>query len=106
LLDIEVPLPELQEAEALANVNRAKIASARLVYQSAEEQARARKYKLLPEMNLVGGYVHIEGEVMAPPDSTFIGMYAKWSLFEGGASYYEHRAGNSRRMAAKRIKKQ
>jgi len=92
--------PELGAAIDQAVTRRPELASAQLTAQSARERASARSLSLLPEVDLEAGYVHIQGESLAPEDSTYVGLKASWNVFEWGASFYDRRAAAERADAA------
>jgi outer membrane protein TolC len=70
---------------ASVEANRAEIQQAKLKAESAGHDASARKYALLPEINLEGAYVRTDGSIFNPPNAAFIGVRADWAIWEWGS---------------------
>jgi outer membrane protein len=79
--DMVPPAPEVVEGR------RAEIQQAKLSAEAAEHDASARKFALLPEVNLEAGYAHVNGQIFMPQDSAFVGIKADWAIWEWGTTY-------------------
>jgi len=79
---------------------RPEILQTRLSLEAGEHQRRARLYALLPEIDLEGAYLRSYGQVIVPTNSEFIGINAKWAIWEWGASYAAYRASQAQARAA------
>lgn len=79
--DMAAPAPEVVEGR------RAEIQQAKLRAEAADHDASARKYALLPEVNLEAGYAHVNGQIFMPTDSAFVGIKADWAIWEWGTTY-------------------
>jgi outer membrane protein TolC len=79
--DMTAPAPDVVEGR------RAEIQQAKLRAEAANDEASARTYALLPEVNLEAGYAHVNGQVFMPTDSAFVGIKADWAIWEWGTSY-------------------
>ncbi len=80
----EAPAP--RASSELAMARRPEVAQATLTAEAARHQARARAYALLPEVDLEGAYMRVDGQVFAPKNSGFVGVKASWPIWEWGAS--------------------
>jgi outer membrane protein TolC len=99
LLDAsEAPAPHPSADVALSR--RPEIAQATLAADAARHEARARGYAMLPEVDLEGAYLRVDGQVFAPKNSAFVGVKATWPIFEWGASAYARSAARSQADAA------
>jgi outer membrane protein TolC len=67
---------------------------------AGEHQRRARQYALLPEIDLEGAYMRSYGQVILPTNSAFVGLNAKWAIWEWGASWAAYRASQAQARAA------
>jgi len=92
--------PEAAAAHDQALSGRPEILQTRLSLQAGEHQRRARLYALLPEIDLEGAYLRSYGQVIVPTNSAFIGLNAKWAIWEWGASYAAYRASQAQARAA------
>jgi outer membrane protein len=88
LKDAEAEPPQAGAAEQEALGRRPEVAEARLELSAAANQKRARYYLLFPEVNLVGAYTRLDGQVFGPPNSGFIGIRANWPIWEWGTTWY------------------
>ena len=100
LLDSGQKPPEAAAAQDQALSGRPEILQTRLSLQVGEHQRRARLYALLPEIDLEGAYLRSYGQVIVPTNSAFIGLNAKWAIWEWGASYAAYRASQAQARAA------
>ena len=74
---------------------------------SLDAQARAEIGRLLPHLALIGGYSHLENEILNRQDFSMVGVGVQWNLFDGGQT--RHRAAALRhagRAAAERARDQ
>ena len=100
LLESGQKRPEPSAAQDQALSGRPEILQTRLSLQAGEHQQRARLYALLPEIDLEGAYLRSYGQVIVPTNSAFIGLNAKWAIWEWGASYAAYRASQAQARAA------
>ena len=92
--------PEAAAAQDQALSRRPEILQTRLTLQAGEHQQRARRYALLPEIDLEGAYMRSYGQIILPTNFAFIGLSAKWAIWEWGASYAAYRASQAQARAA------
>jgi outer membrane protein TolC len=92
--------PEAAVAQNQALSGRPEILQTRLSLEAGEHQRRARQYALLPEIDLEGAYLRSYGQVILPTNSAFVGINAKWAIWEWGASYAAYRASQAQARAA------
>ena len=100
LLESGQTRPEAAAAQNHALSGRPEILQTRLSLQAGEHQRRARLYSLLPEIDLEGAYLRSYGQIILPTNSLFIGLSAKWAIWEWGASYASYRASLAQERAA------
>ena len=80
---------------------RPELRVAQLGIEASKAQQRARFFALLPEINLEGGYIHIDGQVFAPRDAAFIGLRSTWLLWDFGATWFGYRAAGAQAEVAR-----
>jgi outer membrane protein len=85
-----------------AQARRPEVVERQHLIESADRQASARGYSLLPEVNAEAAYVRTDGQVFAPKNSAFVGVKADWSIWEWGASEHLRRAAAADAAAARR----
>jgi outer membrane protein TolC len=100
LLESGQSQPGTAAAQEQALSHRPEIMQTRLSLEAGEHQQRARKYALLPEIDLEGAYMRSYGQVILPTNSAFIGINAKWAIWEWGASWAAYRASQAQARAA------
>ena len=100
LLESGQTRPEAAAAQNHALSGRPEILQTRLSLEAGEHQRRARLYSLLPEIDLEGAYLRSYGQIILPTNSLFIGLSAKWAIWEWGASYALYRASRDQERAA------
>ena len=100
LLESGQTRPEAGAAQDQALSGRPEILQTRLSLEAGEHQRRARLYSLLPEIDLEGAYLRSYGQIILPTNSLFIGLSAKWAIWEWGASYALYRASRAQARAA------
>jgi outer membrane protein len=100
LLESGQKRPEPSAAQDQALRGRPEILQTRLSLQAGEHQRRARLYSLLPEIDLEGAYLRSYGQIILPTNSLFIGLSAKWAIWEWGASYALYHASRAQARAA------
>jgi len=100
LLESGQKRPEVTAAQDQALSGRPEIVQTRLSLEAGEHQRRARLYALLPEIDLEGAYLRSYGQIIMPTNSGFIGLAAKWAIWEWGASYAAYRASRAQARAA------
>jgi outer membrane protein TolC len=69
---------------------------------AADDQARARTYALLPDVDLEAAYTRVDGQQFAPKNAAFVGVRAQWAIWEWGATEHQRRAANAQAAAARR----
>lgn len=94
------PLPESAAAGLEAARRRPDVLQAQLTLSSTEGQRRARLFSLLPEIDLEGGYLRIDGQQFAPKNQAYVGVRASWAVWEWGASFSQWRAAGRQASAA------
>jgi outer membrane protein TolC len=92
--------PASGAAQDQALSRRPEILQTRLTLEAGEHQRRARLYALLPDIDLEGAYLRSYGQIILPTNSAFIGLNAKWAIWEWGASYAAYRASQAQARAA------
>jgi outer membrane protein TolC len=100
LLESGQTRPEAGAAQNYALSGRPEILQTRLSLEAGEHQRQARLYSLLPEIDLEGAYLRSYGQIILPTNSVFIGLSAKWAIWEWGASYALYRASRAQARAA------
>ncbi|MGB8298214.1 MAG: TolC family protein [Polyangia bacterium] len=100
LLESGQKRPEPAAAQDQALSGRPEILQTRLSLEAGEHQRRARLYALLPEIDLEGAYLRSYGQIVLPTNSEFVGINAKWAIWEWGASYAAYRASQAQARAA------
>ena len=81
--------PELLSARAMALEKRTELHSGAEQVAASSARARAKGWAMLPEVDLVGNYTHIQGQRLAPKNAAYIGLRANWRVWEWGAQYYD-----------------
>jgi len=69
---------------------------------SAQHTASARNWAMLPDIDLEGGYLHLNGQPFQPVNSAYIGVKANWAIWEWGATDMQRRAAQAQHAAAER----
>lgn len=92
--------PAFDDARASAFKLRPEIMAAHAQATAAAHTRTARWFNLLPEADLEGAYVRVDGQVFAPKQSWFIGVKASWTIWEWGADFYAGRAAGAQADAA------
>jgi outer membrane protein len=93
-------LPERATATRDALAHRPEIRQAQLAYESVAASRKARGYALLPDVDLEGAYDRIDGEILSPKNSWFVGVRAEWNFWTWGADYFSQRAAAHQQEAA------
>jgi outer membrane protein TolC len=94
------PLPADQAAAEVALRKRPEIARGKLAATSAAHTRTARYLSLLPEIDGEAGYVRLDGQPFAAPESWYVGVRASWAVWEWGASFFAARAAGTQAAAA------
>jgi outer membrane protein TolC len=100
LLEASEKRPEAAAAQQQAQEGRPEIVQTRLSLEAGEHQRRARLYALLPDIDLEGAYMRSYGQIILPTNFAFIGISARWAIWEWGASYAAYRASRAQARAA------
>lgn len=91
---------ELVDLVSKALGQRTELRSASLRVEAADSESRSRGYRLLPELDLEAGYMHMTGQTFVKVDSAFVGLKAGWQIWDWGADFYQHRAAKAQAHAA------
>jgi outer membrane protein TolC len=102
LEDVPQALPTEDAAIQEAIQKRPELVRAQKEADAAAQQARAKLFQLLPEINLEAAYIHNVGQVLQPKEQEFIGLKADWNVWEWGAEWYAHRSAAAQATAADR----
>ena len=78
------PPPKLNDAVAQAEQARPELKAAHYTQTSAEHTRMASIFRILPEVDLEGAYMHVTGQKFAEVDSEFVGIKANWPIWEWG----------------------
>jgi outer membrane protein len=92
----DMPAPDPASVEA----KRAEIQQAKLRAESADHDASARTFALLPEVNLEAAYLRTDGSLFSPPNAAFVGIKADWAIWEWGRKVAEKDAAAAEARAA------
>ena len=107
LRDASEVAPERAAATRDAMARRPEIRQAQLAYEAASAQRKSRGYALLPDVDLEGAYTRIDGEILSPKNSWFVGVRAEWNFWTWGADYYaQHAAEHQQESAALAVEAQ
>lgn len=93
--------PKSKAAVEQALGARSEVALGQHLIAASQHQARSRLWSLLPDINLEGAYVRIDGQLFAPNNALSIGIKAQWAFWEWGASFYQLRASQKLVLAAR-----
>jgi outer membrane protein len=92
--------PSAAEARSLALERRPEIAEGLLLSEAASHRSKAARWAMLPDVNVDAAYMRVDGQVFAPPNSAYVGISAKWPIWEWGATYHAALAAKARAHAA------
>lgn len=92
---------ELPVLVGKAVAQRTELRSAALLAKAADANARSAAYRLLPDLDVEAGYMHITGQTFMKKDSAFVGLKANWQIWDWGADYYQHRAAKAQATSAR-----
>jgi outer membrane protein len=76
----------LDEAERVAEAERMELREIDKRIELTQHDKRVAYARLLPQVNLVGSYIHNVGSPFQPPDSAWVGAAASWDLWDRGAT--------------------
>jgi outer membrane protein TolC len=85
-----------------ARERRPEMHAQALLLRSAEKQATARAFALIPDLDVQAAYLRTDGQVFAPKNSAYVGLHAQWAIWEWGATEHLRRAANAQAGAARR----
>lgn len=97
-LDAATCAPEPGDVETLqrrALSQRAELARLAAGIGQVEQGVDITRNKMLPNLNLVLSYMHVEGQALASKDSGFAGLFLEWN-WDWLATYHEWQAASSR----------
>jgi outer membrane protein len=92
--------PSAADARSMALERRPEIAEGQLLSEAASHRAQAAKWAMLPDVNVEAAYMRVDGQVFAPPNSAYVGVSARWPVWEWGATYHAGEAAKARARAA------
>lgn len=84
--------PALAQSWEQAQRRRPELAEQRHLAAGARRQAHALALALLPEVDLEASYQRVHGQVFLPEHTRYVGLQARWTVWEWGASAYQWRA--------------
>jgi outer membrane protein TolC len=93
-------IPNYRDAAAQALRQRPELAQLKLTLDSAQHQKSARYLTLLPEVDLEGAYLRVDGQKFAPTNSAYVGIKASWPIWQWGATFFAARAADKQAHAA------
>lgn len=77
---------------ATASANRSELRALEARAGALEAQGRAERARLLPRIELQGGWQHLETTVLDREEFSSIGVGFRWTLFDGGQALNQARA--------------
>ncbi|MCK6575213.1 TolC family protein [Myxococcota bacterium] len=80
------PTPALETARARALSERPELQEIRARLGQAEAGLSAARARILPDLNAVGQYQHVEGSKLQAEDAFSAGLFLSWTAFEWGAT--------------------
>jgi outer membrane protein len=87
--DQEAPKHEaitLDQAEKTAETQRIELVEVDKRIEQANKEVAVARLKLLPEVNLVGAFVHNEGSLFSQTNSAYVGAQASWDVWDWGTN--------------------
>lgn len=89
-------LPDLKKAREQALKLRPELASAQLQAHAASHRAWSKTWALLPDINVMGGWMHVNVQTFNFKHDGYlnvgaanVGLSASWAIWEWGAQWYE-----------------
>ncbi len=92
--------PSYDEAHQTALEQRPELRAAVQRQEAADHQRMAAWFDLLPEIDAEAVYLHADGQTFVPNNQGYVGVTARWRVFEGGASFYQQRSASAQAEAA------
>lgn len=89
-----------QPAVQRALAARPELLTAQLNIEAANHQQRGRLLMLLPEINLVGGYLRNDGQLLYATNAGFVGVRSSWQIWDCGATWFNYQAARQLTRAA------
>jgi outer membrane protein TolC len=96
------PAPSFAALLPGARDRRPELRGQALVLRSAEKQATARGFALIPDLDVQAAYLRTDGQVFAPKNAAYVGLHAQWAIWEWGATEHLRRAAVAQATAAQR----
>ncbi|MCC7260935.1 MAG: TolC family protein [Candidatus Latescibacteria bacterium] len=93
--------PALALAWEQAQRRRPELAEQRHLAAGARRQAHALALALLPEVDLEANYQRVHGQVFLPEHTRSVGLKARWTAWEWGASAHQWRAAAAQAAASR-----
>jgi outer membrane protein TolC len=100
LAEAAQPMPARAAAARDAETRRPEIRQAEHAYESAVAAHRSRVFAMLPDVDLEAAYTRIDGEILSPKSSWFVGINAQWTFWAWGADYFAQRSAAHQETAA------
>lgn len=95
-----IAAPDRGAATKDAIERRPEIKQAQLQVNAAAAAHEAQQFAMLPDVDLEAAYTRIDGQILSPKNSYFVGVRAQWTFWAAGADYYAQRAAEHRKHAA------
>jgi outer membrane protein TolC len=93
-------LPAYASASEQSLGRRPELVAGKHLAQLAYRQRRARMFALLPDVDLEASFVHLDGQLLGPANSIYVGVKAQWAVWEWGATYYTYKSATALAEAA------
>ena len=77
----------LEQAESRAESARPELVEIDRRIEQAHLDVRIAQLKLLPQVNLVGAYIHNDGSLFSQQSSAYVGGTASWDVWDWGTNY-------------------
>ncbi|MFT3697431.1 MAG: TolC family protein [Kofleriaceae bacterium] len=100
LADAATAAPERGAATNDAIARRPELRQAKLQLDAADAAHKAQQFAMLPDVDLEAAYTRIDGQILSPKNSYFVGVRAQWTFWTAGADYYQQRAAEHKKHAA------
>lgn len=76
----------LDQADRLAQARRIELRELDARMQQASLETRLAYMKFVPQVNLVGAYIHNEGSPLTPINTAYVGAVANWDVWDWGTT--------------------
>jgi outer membrane protein len=100
LAEAAQPMPARADATRDAESRRPEVRQAEQAYESAVAAHHARVFAMLPDVDVEAAYTRVDGEILSPKSSWFVGVNVQWTFWAWGADYFTQRAAKHQENAA------